>query len=178
MMSIKWEKVWVTGFLLLAGYCSPLYAAAYYSGVAVEYLNVNVDGSKFHPWNAMLKLGSRFSQDLAVEAHYATSIQDDDINGLNLDVKENIGVYGRYQSADSFSGMVVYFLAGYAWTTIETAGTYAIPDQDYESFSWGIGIEDRSQAARRMAYTFQYTSYYNNDGLQVDGFSLGARYDF
>lgn len=177
-MSVTWVKYWITGILLFASCCTPLYAAAYYSDVSVEYLNVKVDGSKLHPWNARLKLGSRFSQELALEAHYASSIQDDSVNGLNLEIKENMAVYARYQSPNPYSGMVIYLLAGYAWTTIETAGTYAIPEQDYESFSWGAGIEDRSQGARRMAYTFQYSRYYDNDGLKIEGFSLGVRYDF
>ncbi|WP_455221737.1 hypothetical protein, partial [Kaarinaea lacus] len=76
----KWEKYWSTGVLLFACYCTPLYAAAYYSDVSVEYLNVKVDDNKLHPWNARLKLGARFSRELALEAHYATSIQDDEIN--------------------------------------------------------------------------------------------------
>ncbi|WP_455365997.1 hypothetical protein [Kaarinaea lacus] len=107
-MSVTWVKYWITGILLFASCCTPLYAAAYYSDVSVEYLNVKVDGSKLHPWNARLKLGSRFSQELALEAHYASSIQDDSVNGLNLEIKENMAVYARYQSPNPYSGMVIY----------------------------------------------------------------------
>lgn len=176
-MSYKWLKYCATGILLCAWNGAPVHAA-FYSDLSVEYLNVEVDGSKLHPWNGRLKLGKPFSQELALEAHYASSFENDEINGLNLEVNENIGVYARYQSPDAYSGMVIYLLAGYAWTTIETSGAYAIPDQEFESFSWGIGVEDRSQALRNMGYSFQYTRYYDNDGLKVEGFSLGIRYDF
>ena len=115
---------------------------------------------------------------MAVEAHYASSIADDKVNGLKLAVSENKAVYARYQSPDTFSGMVMYFLAGYAWTTIETTGTFAIPEQDFESFSWGIGLEERVRTLRDMSYTFQYSRYYDHDGLTVEGYSLGVRYDF
>ncbi|WP_455209526.1 outer membrane beta-barrel protein [Kaarinaea lacus] len=177
MMSFKWLKYFATGVLLFTGYVLPLHAA-YYTDLSVEYLNVDVDGKKLHPWNGKFKLGIPLSRELALEAHYATSIQDDDINGLKLEVSENKAVYARYQSSDSYSGMIIYLIAGYAWTTIETSGLYSIPEQDFESFSWGIGIEERSLTVRNMGYSFQYSRYYDNDGLTVEGFSLGVRYDF
>lgn len=176
-MLCKWLKYGTAGVLFYAVGAAPLHAA-YYSDVAVEYLNVKADGNKLHPWNGRIKLGMPLSRELAVEAHYASTIQDDEINGLKLEVSENMAAYARYQSPDSFSGMVMYLIAGYAWTTIETSGAYAIPEQDFESFSWGIGIEERAQTARNMSYSFQYTRYYDNDGLTLEGLSLGLRYDF
>ncbi|HEY5601497.1 MAG TPA: outer membrane beta-barrel protein [Gammaproteobacteria bacterium] len=176
-MSYKCLRYCTAVCLLSAVWVAPV-KAAFYSDVAVEYLNVKIDGKKLHPWNGRIKLGKPLSRELAIEAHYASAIQDDEINGLKLEVSENMAAYARYQSPDTYSGMVMYLIAGYAWTTIETSGAYAIPEQEFESFSWGIGIEERAQTVRNMGYSFQYTRYYDNDGFTLEGFSLGVRYDF
>ena len=152
--------------------------AAFYTDLSVEYQNVKIEGQKLNPLTARIKLGVPYSRELGVEASYAGSIRDDEVNGLKLESEETMGLYARYNSPDAYGGMTIYLIAGYAWTTIKTSGLYAIPEQDFESFSWGAGIEERSKGARSMRYTFQFTRYYDNDGLTIDGFSLGLRYDF
>ena len=152
--------------------------AAYYTDVSVEYQNMDIEGQTLNPLTARIKLGMPFSREVGIEASYAGSIRDDEVNGLKLESEEIMGVYGRYNSPDAFGGMTVFLLAGYAWTTIKTSGLYAIPEQKFESFSWGAGIEERSRGARSLKYTFQFTRYYDNDGLTIDGYSLGLRYDF
>ena len=186
------DKVdWMKGFLMLnkrlniylicslfiASIAMPVHAA-YYTDVSVEYQNVDVDGTELNPLSARIKLGVPFSRELGVEASYAAAIRDDEVNGLKLESDEILGLYTRYNSPDAYGGMTVFLLAGYAWTTIKTTGAYAIPNQKFEGFSWGAGIEERSKGAKSLRYTFQYTRYYDNDGLSIDGYSLGLRYDF
>ena len=152
--------------------------AAIYTGLSVEYLHMKVEGTRLHPWNARFKLGAHLIPELAIEVQYASSIQDDSVNELKLANSENRAIYARYQSPDTYSGMVIYLLAGYAWTTIETSGTFAIPDQEFESFSWGIGLEERVKTLKKLNYTFQYSQYYNHDELMIEGYNVGLRFDF
>jgi len=163
--------------LFVTSLATPVHAA-FYTDVSVEYQNVKVEGTKLNPLTARIKLGAPFSREVGVEASYATSIREDEVNGLKLESEEIMGLYARYNSPDAYAGMTVFLVAGYAWTTIKTSGLYAIPEQDFEGFSWGAGIEERAKGARSMRYTFQYTRYYDNDGLSIDGLSLGLRYDF
>ena len=176
-MTYKRFSYYLVFCLWAASLTTPVHAA-FYTDLSVEYQNMEIEGQKLNPLTARIKLGAPFSRELGVEASYATSIRDDEINGLKLESEETMGLYARYNSPDAFGGMTVFLLAGYAWTTIKTSGLYAIPEQDFESFSWGAGVEERSRGARNLRYTFQFTRYYDNDGLTIDGFSLGLRYDF
>jgi len=176
-MTNKQLNIYLVCILLVATLATPVHAA-FYTDVSVEYQNVKIEDQKLNPLTARIKLGVPYSRELGVEASYAGSIREDEVNGLKLESEETMGLYARYNSPDAYGGMTIYLLAGYAWTTIKTSGLYAIPAQDFESFSWGAGIEERAKGARSMRYTFQFTRYYDNDGLTIDGFSLGLRYDF
>lgn len=176
-MSLDRFKYYIITALLAVFFAAPVNAAVY-ADVSAEYLNIKVDHTRLHPWNGRIKLGVLLANEFAIEAHYASSIQDDKINSLKLEVSENKAVYARFQSPGLHSQMVVYLMAGYAWTTIKTSGAFAIPEQEFESFSWAIGAEEHMKSVKGLNYSLQYSRYYDSGDLLVEGISFGLRYDF
>lgn len=164
--------------LLLPAQRSMAAQTNFYTDVSFVYHTVETAGKTLNPHGAKLKLGLPVTHNFAIEASYAASVNDDEVNALKLEIARQTSVHLRYQGASSENGMTVFLLLGQSWTTMKTSGANALPDQDYRDLSWGIGVEDFAQGIKNLYYSFQYTRDYDDDKLTVSGISLGLRYTF
>jgi hypothetical protein len=139
---------------------------------------VDLAGKNLHPYTVRLKAGAPIARGFGIEASYATPMNDDGINQLNLDIEQQTSLHVRYQGSQSYNGVTLYLLLGQTWTTVSTSGPNAIPDEDFKDLSWGIGAEDYSRSVKNLFYSFQYTRYFEDDDLTMSGISLGLRYNF
>ncbi|NOZ55035.1 MAG: porin family protein [Gammaproteobacteria bacterium] len=169
----------VTIMLIFLGFLSfSATAGALYVDVSLVRTTMKIEGEKLNPFLARYKLGYQLSNQLAIEAQFAKSAKEDDLNNLDVDVDEFNGYYVRYSGDSAYNGVTLYFIAGVSTTKLKWTRDGNSNSETFEDFSYGIGAEEHSEAIKNMVYTFEYMKYYDSNDLDVSGISLGIRYNF
>ena len=147
-----------------------------YTDVDVMYNQVKVSNGKYNPWSGKIKLGYNITKNWAIEGQYGSSFKDDTNNGVTVELKQVMGAYVRWGS-DMHNNVRLYILLGQGRSVVAYTGNESHEDT-LDGFSWAIGAEERSSTYKSMSYTIEYTSYYHKSGQDVNGLSLGLRFDF
>jgi len=151
------------------------FAEKAYVGIEAIRTETKAAGAKFKPYQAKVKAGYYLRQQIALEAQYIFSGDDDD-SGSNLEIEQIYGGYIRLESK-LHNRVRLFLLAGYAESALNLTGQSSFNDK-YDGFSWGIGAEDRFVRMPNTYFTLEYMQYYDHDDVSISGISLGMRYLF
>lgn len=172
-MNIKTSFVWAQSVFCLA-LISTQAVAEPYAGLAygysnAEYLPSNTSTfSDGHPSLVQLQGGYFFSDYLALEARYATSIQRS--SGLNVDSLASALVKANFPISPQIS---LYALSGYSAYSINKQAVGMIDDQ---GFSLGAGVHYAFD--NHTALALDFVNYANGDEARLNSINLSFQYKF
>ncbi len=141
----------------------------FYVGLAYSYIEADIDGTE--KGNAyMLLAGYNFNPYIAVEARYAQTVGDIDVEGLGDREREvtNKAIYlkPQYPLTESFG---IYALLGYGEVVARaTSG---------DGFQWGLGID--YMITENTSIFVDYTSLYDDklkDINEIDGNDFDSQF--
>ena len=167
----------IIGILSLVFFFSSFSARAQdaYFGASYTDLDYSEGGSDLGLQALTGRLGKNFSEYVSGEFRYALGFGGDSVSfeGLNFEVDlENFyGGYlrGGFQASDSF---FVYGLLGYTRIEISASVTnFGSSSSAENDISFGIGVD--LNISGNAAFNFEYTNYYDKDGAEISGPSIG-----
>jgi len=159
-------------------YAAPVFALPLYAELGYMYHYVEAGDTELNPATAKLMVGAQIAKSVTLDAVYAASTGDDTINDLQLEIDNIQAVYLRLHSSLHGSGSNLSLFLGHAKTTISTSNNGIGDTEEFDDFSWGIGLEDRSKASKNLFYTLEYIRFYDDADLSISGASLGIKYTF
>ncbi|RLU01863.1 porin family protein [Ketobacter sp.] len=121
------------------------------------------------------RLGSMMNDNIGGEVRVSLGVGDDSIGSgiFDTDVELNsmIGGYLR-AGAPVGSGFFPYAVLGFTRTELEYSNDYFGSDSESETdVSWGFGAD--LSLDRKMSLNVEYMNYYDKDGVEISGFSIG-----
>lgn len=154
------------------------------SGQAV-YTKIKTGGENFSPSLFQLTAGAEFTEGLldgiGIQGMVATPINDDKVANMTLEISQQTGAYITLSNPETGpEDLKVSILLGYASTEIETVvpNLSAENKDTFSGFSYGITLKDQVIAGKPFYWTLDYTRYFKDDDLRIDGLSLGVTYAF
>ncbi|MEE2733229.1 MAG: porin family protein [Pseudomonadota bacterium] len=121
------------------------------------------------------RLGSMMNDNIGGEVRVSLGVGDDSVGSgiFETDVELNsmIGGYLR-AGAPVGSGFFPYAVLGFTRTELEYSNDYFGSDSESETdVSWGFGAD--LSLDRKMSLNVEYMNYYDKDGVEISGFSIG-----
>jgi len=151
-----------------------VYGGLGYSFISYEEPGVSVDVAALG-----VTLGSRVMDNLAIEGTIGVGVADDTVRISNTNVKvevnDFIGVYFRPFLAIS-ENAEVYARLGYFRGKISASAAGLSISSNGSDFSYGVGAA--FNVAKNTAITLDYTVFYDKTSITIDGFVVGARFNF
>lgn len=155
-----------------------------YAGIHYSYLDAEVDFGaagtlNTNPQAAYVTLGKKLNANFAAEIRAGTGTFDDDGNvaGVNIDTEVDY-IYGVYFKAgsDISHQLHPYLVLGWSWVkaTAEAGGLRGSEDDD--DISYGIGVS--WAASPDLSLNLEYMGWYDEESIEVAGFSLGVAFNF
>jgi len=161
---------------LLSGYAQ---AEGYFGG-NISFLEYSEGGFEEASLTAVVgRLGTTFNENFSGEIRLGFGVGDDsvDVFGTDVDVElDNMfGVYvrGGIPVTDSF---FPYAIVGYTRGEV-TASALGYSESNSESdVSFGLGAD--INLSQNAIINMEYMSYFDKDGTEIDGFSVGIASKF
>jgi opacity protein-like surface antigen len=121
------------------------------------------------------RLGSMINDNVSGEVRVGLGVGDDSVedggNRYDVELNSMIGAYLKagFPVADS---LFPYAVIGFTRTDIEysLSGVGSSSESDSD-ISYGFGVD--LSLDRKLSLNVEYMNYYDNDGAEIDGFSIG-----
>ena len=173
---LKKSAIVAAGALTLA-YGAAQAEVTYYAGGNVSFLNYSDD---FVDDDLSLtaiygRLGGYFNENFSAELRLGTGIGDDsiDILGSSVDVELD-NMYGAYFRAGIPVSEMFYPYAVIGYTRAElsasVSGAGSASESDSDT-SFGLGAD--LNLTQNLTVNLEYMNYFDSDGVEIDGFSIG-----
>ena len=139
-----------------------------YFGVNLTALEASADGI---PDDATLtalsgRVGGYFNENFSGEVRVGTGINDDSFVGVDISLET---MYGAYLRAGFAAGnFYPYAVVGYTDVELEFSGFGSSSESD-TSFGLGVDITITDDIKGNA----EYMNYYDKDGFELSGFSIG-----
>ena len=105
----------------------------------------------------------------------ATGLRSSSVGVINLKVNNALGLYLR-PYVNLSESVELFARAGvFRGSLTASAGSFAVSATGAD-FSYGVGIA--LKPSQDVAITLDYTSFYNKDGIVINGATAGVRYSF
>lgn len=156
----------------------------YVSGQGV-YTKIKTGGESFSPslfqLNAGVEITDGLLDGIGIQGMVAAPINDDTAANVTMEIAQQTGAYLTLSNPDTGpEDLKVSILLGYASTEIETTvpSLGATNKDTFSGFSYGITLKDQVITGKPFYWTLDYTRYFKDDDLRIDGLSLGVTYAF
>jgi len=152
-----------------------------YAEVGAVMTNYNIVGYSFSAANSYgLRVGQNLSDNFAVEAVYSSGMSDSTYSSTSTGALtfRNRGSYGLYlkPKAKINDGLDVFGRVGYFRLNGTLASSSTSADTTDDAFSYGLGV---SYKISKTVYTsLDYTSFYNKESTNINGFGLSVGFNF
>ncbi len=155
---------------------SPLQADRYIELSAAK-ANVNTPAANTYPLLADIRLGYR-QPGYQLELAFMTSLNDDRLNQLTVDIPSVFSAYYHYLPFPD-SSLKLHLIVGGSLVNIESSypGLETAKD-DFYGVSYGIGFEESFKSIPRLKLTVDWIKLYHGEQLEIDAASLGVHYEF
>jgi hypothetical protein len=170
--SMKMRKVIIAIALMFS---SSSYAASDYHGyVGAQLGQVTIDiddiSDDIEPIVGLLRLGIFFTDNFAVEGRLGGTIDEDEVQGIDIRVESMAGLYALYRVSFN-EDAYVYGLGGY--TDVKLKGDVPGPDleESEQGFSYGAGINV-------YGFTLEWVRYLDKSDVTADAATIGYVYEF
>jgi len=116
------------------------------------------------------RLGTNFNENFSGEIRVGTGIGDGSINGINVELDSMYGAYirGGIKAGESF---FPYAVLGYTRGKISASFNRFSASASESDVSFGLGAD--FFVNEKFTINVEYMSYFDKDGAEIDGFSLG-----
>lgn len=157
----------------MAGGGAPgIYVGAGYTGAEVDFngLSGSADTGVL-----FVRGGYQVNQNVAFEARLGTGVDDGHVEGAKVEVDD---MYGAYLKAGLplQMGFYPYVLLGATHGKVKVSG-HGFSESDTSSdISYGIGID--YWFSDQVSAGLEYANFYDKDGVEVSGWTLGLNYKF
>jgi len=119
--------------------------------------------------------GYQINQNVAVEARLGTTIDDDTIYGVDVEVEDMYGVYLK-AGLPTQSGFYPYVLLGMTHVKVEASGRGGSASDSDSDISYGLGVDYWFNS--QVSAGLEFANFYDNDGDEVSGITLGLNFRF
>lgn len=156
-------------------------AGSSYVGGQIGQLTYDESGvPDAEPTIGVLRLGHFVVDHFAIEGRLGTSLADDDVRVLGVDVDVEIdylaGVYGAGYLPLGDSPVSVYGLAGFTrGKATAKAGNISESETDSD-FSYGVGLQ--ANMTPQLSGTLEYMSYMDKSDFEASAVTLGLNFNF
>jgi opacity protein-like surface antigen len=149
-----------------------------YAGASISFLDYSEDviDDEASLTAAVVRVGTEFNENLSGEIRVGIGIGDDSIEYLGVDIDTELdtlfGGYLRF-GVPVADGFFPYAILGYTRGEITFSASGFGSDTESESdTSFGLGADvDLNQ---NITFNVEYMNYFDKDGAEIDGFSLGV----
>lgn len=164
-------------FLLAVIFSASKVSAGAYIELSPNLIKIDTPSASTRPLLADFRLGyatSKHQLELAV----MSSVKDDQLNQLTVDVPSVKSVFYRY-SPYLKSDVKVHLILGSSQIEVESSYP-GIPDSTdkFDGTSYGIGFEEAFQSIPALKIKFDWIRLYHGDQININAMSLGIRYEF
>ena len=151
---------------------------SYFGGSYTEFTyDADTIAGEAEPSALIGRLGHFMAENIAFEARYAKALDDDSVEGVDVELDGMHGFYFVGHLPLGHAGSL-YGLVGYTSADIIRAGADdASSGEDSESgVSWGVGGE--FYLSPTLAINAEYTQYLDETGYDLSALGLGLRIGF
>lgn len=161
---------------LLAINSSSAYAGVYIA-LSPSQFKIDTPDAATRPLVTDFRLGYAISGH-QFELAIMRSINEDTLNQLRVDVPAAASVFYRY-SPYQRDQLKVHLIVGASQIDVESSypGVPETTDR-FESGSFGIGLEEDFSSIQGLKLKLDLIRLYHGDDLNINGLSLGIRYEF
>lgn len=146
-----------------------------YTELGFGRIAYEADGWRLLPFIGKLSVGTKLMDGIAVEGMVATGLASSSIGGVTLKVNNAVAAYVRpYVKLNN--DFELFARLGYFQGTLTASGPGGVISETGSDFSYGIGAA--MAISENSALTVDYTSFFNNNGTNVYGYTIGARFGF
>ncbi len=148
-----------------------------YFAFSVDQLKVDTTNAATKPLVGDFRFGYE-TGDHQFELAYMSSISDDSLNQLTVDIPSVTSVFYRYLPYQS-SSVKVNLILGYSQVEVESMFP-GIPNEteQFEGASYGISFEEALTSIPNLKIKFDWIQLYRGSDLNLTVIGLGARYVF
>ncbi|MCW8831059.1 MAG: porin family protein [Gammaproteobacteria bacterium] len=163
--------------LFLALFYSSTAGADTFIALAPSMSKIGTPSASTRPLLADFRLGYEIPHH-QLELAIMTSIEDDQLNQLTIDIPSVASVFYRY-IANPKSDVKFHLIVGASQIEVESSypGIADSSDQ-FDGFSYGIGLEEAFRSIPDLKIKFDWISLYDGDQITISTISLGLRYEF
>ena len=172
-MNIQQYFKWL---LLLSLFSSPLSAEVYVE-LSAGVIDIDTSSATTRPF--ILDARAGFSQPMyQVELAVMTSVKDDSLNELTVDVPSVVSVLLHYIPFVD-SSLKLHLIAGVSQVKIDSTYTNIVGSSDsFYGASYGVGLEESFESMPRLKLSLDWIQLYSGDRLDISSTSLGVHYVF
>lgn len=152
-------------------------STGFYVGGGYADTEVEIDGfgSDADVGVLFLRGGYQLNQNIAFEGRLGIATEDDKVNGWNVDIEDVYGVYLK-AGLPTQVGLYPYVLLGITHAEVEVSRR-GFSDSDSDSdISYGFGADYWFNS--QVSAGLEFTNYYDNDGDEISGITLGLNFKF
>lgn len=162
----------VPGIAVAAGTDPGFYAGAGYTFTTLEFDDFDADtdlGVLF------VRGGYQFNQYVAIEGRLGQGVQDDEIQGLKLEIETIYGAYAKV-GLPTDVGLYPYVLLGMTHAEVKASARGYSDTSSDSDVSFGIGADYWFNS--QLSAGLEYANLYDTDGVTVSGLTVGVNYKF
>lgn len=143
------------------------------------YTDATVDFSDLHKSAdtgvLFARAGYQLNENIAFEARLGSGVDDGHIYNAKVEVEDLYGVYLK-AGIPLQMGFYPYALLGATHGKVKVSGGGFSETDTSSDISYGIGIDYWFN--RKISAGLEYANFYDKDGVEVSGWTLGANYKF
>ncbi len=152
-------------------------APGFYVGGGYSDTEVEIDGlgSDADVGVLFARGGYQLNQNVAFEARLGLVSEDDKADGWNVDIEE---LYGLYLKAGlpTQIGLYPYVLLGVTHAEVEVSRRGFSESDSDSDISYGFGVD--YWFTSQVSAGLEFINYYDNDGDEISGITLGLNFKF
>lgn len=119
--------------------------------------------------------GYQINQNIAVEARLGTGVQDDRVYGAKVEIEDTYGAYVK-AGLPTTVGLYPYALLGVTHSKVKVSGSGVHDSSSDSDLSYGLGVDYWFN--NQVSAGLEWAKWYDKDGLDIDGISLGLNLKF
>lgn len=152
-------------------------SAETYISFSTDYSTIDTPAASTHPLLADFRYGYTLPGQ-QIELALMTSLKDDELNQLSVDIPLVASVFYRY-IPDITSSIKVHLIVGASYVEVDSSYPGLADSSDsFDGLSYGLGFVEAFQSIPQLRLTLDWIQLYDGSEVDIDTFGLGVRYDF
>ena len=113
-----------------------------------------------------------------IELVLMSGVKDDNLNQLVTDIPIASSILYRF-TANPRNSLHIDLILGYSQIEIESSYV-DVPkfSGTFRGVSWGAGLEEALESIPQLKLKADFIQLYRGDGLKINSFNVGVRYEF